>query len=440
MFKPGAGRRPSSESTPHTLRVEDFAQDGRGVARHEGKAVFIRGGIPGETVEVSHYRRQKRFSECEVRRVLDASDDRAEPFCHHYGKCGGCQLQHMRAECQPGYKQQALLSQLQRQQKISPTNILEPVVSTPQGYRARVRLGVDRNHHLAFREQGSDRLVDIEHCPVLSPSLSTLLPKLQAWLLALPQKHGVTHIELLSAEPSPAVVVRHIRPLSCELRERLQEQIAEANCFWQGDRDGKLTDLRGAPVEALLAYTLDGLTLAFEPGDFTQVNPAVNGEMVAQALQWLALEPNDRVMDLFCGIGNFTLPIARSGCQVTGVEAVEAMVTRARHNAHINGLENAEFLALDLEGQSLRKRLSSKAINKLLLDPPRAGAAKVCEQIGQSAVERLIYVSCNPASFVRDAGTLVRSGFELSQLRVLDMFPHTAHVETMALFVRTNGI
>lgn len=451
IFKAQEGKRPSNESTPTELTIEDLSHDGRGVARHQGKTVFVGGALPGERVSVAHYRRHKRFSECETKRVIDASPERIEPSCPHYQHCGGCQLQHLSAVPQLAYKQKALLNLLKRQQGLEPAQLLPPIESPAYGYRARVRLGVDGAQQLSFREQGSDHLVAIRQCPVVDPLLAPLIPQLQAWLDTLPPKAGVTHIELLAAldandQPASGVVIRHLKPLSVAAKQSLEQLAGLSACWFQAEKQGSLQNAQGETADPRLYLqlpavsdadgTLSPVTLGFHPQDFTQVNPQVNRQMVAQALEWLNLTPADRVADLFCGIGNFTLPLAQQAGWVVGIEGAETMVGRGHENSARNGQPNCDFWALDLGSQALSSLLQTERINKVLLDPPRAGALFVCEQMATSAVERLVYVSCNPASFARDAAVLVDGGFVLAAMRVLDMFPQTIHMETMALFVR----
>ncbi len=442
LFKPQAQKKSSGESTPRQLHIVDLSHDGRGVARHEGKTVFVDGGLPGELVTAAHYRRHKRFSECQVKDVQQQATDRIAPVCPHFHDCGGCQLQHLQADSQLHYKQQSLLSLLQRQQHIEPDVLLQPARSDAYGYRARVRLGVNRQGRLAFRRQASDQLVAISRCDVLLPQLAAVLKPLQAWLDSLSGRKGVTHIELLAAADEAGLdvtvaVIRHVAELSPAARLALSDIAEISACWLQGEKGGGLRDLSGAAVDPRVYMPLQeqGVTLALHPQDFTQVNPRINQHMIAQALDWLDLNNEDCVADLFCGIGNFTLPLARTAKKVIGIEAVESMVVRGQENSAINELNNCFFRALDLESQALGHFLRQESINKLLLDPPRAGARFVCEQLADSVVERLVYVSCNPASFVRDAGILQRAGYRLAELRALDMFPQTAHMETMALFV-----
>ncbi len=443
IFKPKVARRTTSESTPSLLSIEGFSHDGRGIARHQGKTVFVEGALPSETVEVVHYRRQKRFSECRTKRVVTASTERVTPPCEIAERCGGCQLQHLQASQQIEYKQQALLQMLQRQYQLQPSQVLAPIRSHSEGYRTRVRFGIDAQAQLSFRQKASDDLVAVPACPVIDQKLQRLLPELQAWLNQLPERSGVTHIEMIAAadaqgKPLSALVIRHVKALSIELRAALQACLKGTICWFQAQKGGVLTNAADEPVAPHLYLSLDdeAIQLTFAPGDFTQVNAAVNQKMVAQALEWLALDSSDCVADLFCGMGNFTLPIAKRVTKTLGVEGSDLMVERASQNAIANHLTEVEFKALDLTSTALGNLLAREKINKVLIDPPRSGAKFVCEQIAESDIKRLVYVSCNPASFARDASILAAAGFDMRTLRSMDMFPHTSHMEAMALFVR----
>lgn len=443
IFKPKTVRRTSSESTPSQLAIEGLSIEGRGIARHEGKTVFVDGALSGELVEVVHYRRQKRFSECQTKLVLKPSSERVSPVCPVFDQCGGCQLQHLAAERQIHYKQQAMLDMLQRQHLLQPQELLEPIVSSSEGYRSRVRFGIDGKARLSFRRKQSDALIPVTGCPVIAPQLQALIPVVQAWLDQLPEKSGITHIEMIAAadtlsESSSALVIRHVKPLQVEARQALQRQLSSAVCWFQAEKAGPLSDANTDAVAPSLVTVLadEGIQLMFAPGDFTQVNTQVNQQMIQQAMAWLELEQSDRVADLFCGMGNFTLPIAKRVIKTLGIEGSKPMVERAANNARINQLSEVEFKALDLNSAQLSQMLKREKINKLLLDPPRSGAKFVCEQIARGDVERVVYVSCNPASFARDASILTQSGFSLIALRSMDMFPHTSHMEAMALFVR----
>ena len=437
VFKPSRARA-TTEPPPVRLLIDALSDDERGIGRHQGKVVFARGALPGELIEVAHYRRQQRFSECEIKQILQSSSDRVAASCQHFHRCGGCQLQHLDPARQLEFKQQNVLNNLWRQQRLRPERVLEPVYSPPFGYRSRVRLVLDGRQQLCMREVRSDRLVPIEHCPVLVPALAELLVQLKRWLALQPPRLGMTHVELVDGQPCPAVIVRHLRPLSQQVLLELAELEPASRVYLQAEKAGELVNLEGIPAQAELTYELpeQQVTLQFGPRDFTQVNRIVNRQMVIQALDWLQPQSADAVVDLFCGIGNFTVPLAQRAGRVLGIEAARHMVVRGHHNGARNALKNLDFEALDLEKESLARRLLTFGVNKILLDPPRVGAKHACEQFAETAVERLVYVSCNPASFTRDAGVLSHTGFRLAELRVLDMFPQTAHVELMGLFKR----
>ncbi len=456
LFKPTRKNVATTrESAPKSLEITGLSQEGRGVARHQGKAVFVSGALPGETVSVAHYRRQKRFSECVTKDVLQASPSRQTPFCPHYQQCGGCQLQHLEPSQQIELKQEQLLALLQRQYQLQPLKVLPAITSPDRGYRSRVRFGVDRLGQLAFRQQGSDTLIAIQQCEVLTLPLQNIMSPLQNWLNSLPERKGITHIECFMGDGlrpngalETAVVVRHNKPLPLVIRQQLQAELTSTYCWFQGEKDALLLDADGNTIhqpELSLSLSLpslalnEDLTLKYSPSHFTQVNREVNPRMIEQALEWLDLQKADRALDLFCGIGNFTLPMAKKADKVFGVEAVGSMVEQGVRNGARCGTGSVQFKCLDLESDALTAFMRQQAINKVLLDPPRSGAKLVCEQLMNSSVERLVYVSCNPASFARDAQLLARAGLIMAELRVLDMFPNTSHLETMALFVRKSG-
>lgn len=435
IFKP-AKQNQRQEKAPASLTIESLSLEGRGVARHQNKTVFVSGALPGETVTVSHYRRHKRYSECETRAIVSASQLRVAPVCSAYARCGGCQLQHLDAHSQLDFKQQALLQQLEHQLGHKRFEVL-PAISSAHAYRGRARIGVSKAGRLGFREKQSAELVDVANCPVLDRDLQSVWQNLQHWLEGCQRCPKLGHIELVRGDKSAAVVLRLLAPLDPEQSQSLRKAIPPGwDCWLQSSRGAGLTDLEGQQLDPRLSYALpdSDIELRFHPGDFIQVNREVNRKMVAQAIEWLQLGAEDSVLDLFCGIGNFTLPMARQAKKVVGIEAVETMVARGRENAEHNGLDNVYFKALDLEQAELADRLEKLGCNRFLLDPPRAGARQVCENGALNSMKRGVYVSCNPASFVRDAKALQAQGFQLRKLRVLDMFPHTAHMETMALF------
>ncbi len=460
--RPGRGRSPRADGKPNSgrqkrrsqqalnqpltnLAIERLSHDGRGISRWQGKTLFVEGALEGELVEGRLLHEQSRYAEAVADKIILAAPERVTPPCAYYGHCGGCQFQHLAPEHQLQAKQVALLEQLQRTAGLAPKRLLAPIESVSQGYRSRARLGVWYPRRggvtLGFRQRRSRELVDIGHCLVLNPVIDRLLQPLKEWLSNLQSRAAISHIELIAAQEKPAAILRQMKPLAGldlialgELGER-----AKAMLWLQDSSDGSLRTLTGELCDPRLSYRLPefNLKLEFHPRDFTQVNERVNAAMVAQAMALLKPGPEDRVLDLFCGIGNFTLALARFAGQVVGVEAVESMVLRGRENARLQGLGNLEFIAADLtqlSGVELFKRVGK--ISALLLDPPREGAREILAGIGQLAPDRLVYVSCNPATLARDAGLLALQGYRLEAVGVLDMFPHTSHVESMALFQR----
>lgn len=425
--------------------IDRLSHDGRGLTQWNGKTLFIEGALPGEQVSARFVSEHGRYAEAVVDQIIVSDEARQLPPCPHYSLCGGCQLQHMPAAMQLNFKQEAVLEQLQRWAGLAPRQLLPAISSRTNGYRSRARLGVwyedDGSITLGFRQRQSKKLTAINHCLVLEPKLNPLLAPLQAWLGQLQSAKAVTHIELIGAGEKAGVIIRHIKRLTAADRQGLEALAQNFHCeIWlQGNTGAQLTDINGEMCDPRLAYSLSAdLALGFHPQDFIQVNADVNQQMVQQALQLLGPKGTERVLDLFCGIGNFTLPLARACAEVTGIEAVESMVERGRENAAKLGLTNARFMAADLAKLSVHQiQQRCGEVDAILLDPPRDGAREILSNIKQLAAHKIVYVSCNPATLARDAKVLAESGYVLESLTILDMFPHTAHVESMALFLRS---
>ncbi|MHB0852447.1 23S rRNA (uracil(1939)-C(5))-methyltransferase RlmD [Stutzerimonas nitrititolerans] len=443
-FQPSGGERKPQipVGKKQRLSVERLANDGRGIAFIEGRTWFIEGALAGEQVEARVLAARSQVVEARVERVLAGNAQRRAEPCPHARVCGGCTLQHLSAEDQLALKQRSLAEQLSRVAGVEPEQWAAPLTSPEFGYRRRARLAVRwdnkaRRLDVGFRASASQNIVSIEQCPVLVRPLQLLLPALLAVLKALDKPQAIGHVELFSGT-AEAVLVRHTAPLSDFDRQRLVAFADEAGVQLWLQGEGPAAPLR--PAQAL-GYRLAqwDLQLEWRPGDFVQVNEPVNEAMVAQALDWLAPVQHARVLDLFCGLGNFALPLARAGAQVTGVEGVEEMVERARTNAVHNGLENAHFYRADLSKPLAEAGWACEGFHAVLLDPPRDGAWEVVRQMATLGAERIVYVSCNPATLARDAAELVRQGYRLKRAGMLDMFPQTAHVEAMALFERSVG-
>lgn len=425
--------------------IDSLSPEGRGVAHIDGKVTFIDGALPGEVVRARYQNRRKHMDEAEVVGVLAASRERVRPKCPHFSVCGGCRLQHLDAGAQIRYKQTALLQQLEHIGRVRPVAERLPLTAPIWGYRHKARLGVkyvDKKEKVlvGFRERASSFLADIERCEVLHPAAGELIAPLAELIGALTVYRQVPQIEVAVGESFVALVLRHLAPLTAGDLELLQrfERTHEVRFLLQPGGPDSIRPLRPS-TPLLLNYRLPkyDIEFTFRPTDFTQVNPAINRALVDAVIDWLQPKPADRLLDLFCGIGNFSLPLARLAGRVTGVDGDDALVARARDNALVNAINNVEFFSADLAADDLQAAFMYRRYDKVLLDPPRSGAATIIKRLNWNGVHRIAYVSCNPATLARDAGTLVHDhGFKLLAAGVLDMFPHTAHVESLALFER----
>lgn len=445
-----ARRRRRSKVPQHTVRceIESLSHDGRGVTHIEGKTVFVDGALAGEDVTFKYTQTQAKFDNATVVEVHRASEERVETPCPHADICGGCSLQHLNSDAQVALKQQVLLEQLQHFGGLAPETLLPPMRSPTEGYRRKARLGVKfvpkkGGAMVGFREKRSPYIADINVCKVLIPELGERITALRELITELECHRTLPQIEVAQGDDVTAIVVRHLEPLSDADQAALIDfcEAATIHLYLQPAGNDSVHRVWPAPsdVPDRLSYALDNVTLQFHPMDFTQVNPYINRQMVAQVLDFLALSPEDRVLDLFCGLGNFTLPIATQAGAVVGVEGGEAMVVRGRENAALNNLDNVQFFGADLTQPFdtqpwAQPDEQGRLFNKILIDPPRSGALEIVEKMTVFKPELIVYVSCNPATLARDAGELVKQGYQLSQAGIMDMFPHTTHVESIAVF------
>ena len=433
------------DRTPFQIQILDLSHDGRGVARRDdGKAVFVAGALPGETVLAEPTARSRRFDEARTLEVLEASPERVEPRCPHFGTCGGCVLQHLAEDRQILAKQRVLLENLERIGKVEPRRVLPPLTADSWGYRRKGRFSVRRVDKkdktlVGFREQDPRFVADLSVCHTTIPGIGLKVQALSALVDSLQAREHIPQIEFIAGEAAIALTVRHLAPLVDADREALAAFGREHgfSIFLQPKGPDSVHPLQGeAPALSFRLAQWD-LELAFEPLDFIQVNARLNDRMIALALELLDAQPGERVLDLFCGLGNFTLPLARGAAEVVGVEGDAGLVSRARANAQRNGLANAQFFAADLTQDQRGTPWMRQGFHKLLLDPPRSGADEVLRQLPLQGIDRIVYVSCHPGSLARDAGFLVHErGYRLVAAGVMDMFPHTAHVESIALFER----
>ena len=424
------------------VTIESLAHDGRGVTHIDGKAVFIDGALPGEVVSFEYTTSRRKFDEGRVTAVQTASPDRVEPRCAHFGVCGGCSLQHLDSAAQIQAKQQTLLDNLRHIGKVEPESLLPPLTGPAWGYRTKGRLGVKDvvkkgRVLVGFREKRSPYVADLARCEVLHPAVGDRLEGLSGLIEQLEVRARIPQIEVAVASETTALVFRHLDPLTPHDHDVLKRYAMDQGVHVYLQPAGPDTVQVLWPEKSVLSYTLasESVVIEFQPTDFTQVNTAINEQMVARVLEMMSLGETDTVLDLFCGLGNFTLPLARHAGQVTGVEGDAGLVSRARDNAALNGLDNTAFHVANLAVTNTGAAWAGSGYNKVLLDPPRSGAAEVMPLLGNIHPQRIVYVSCHPGSLARDAGTLVNElGYRLLSAGVMDMFPHTAHVESIALF------
>jgi 23S rRNA (uracil1939-C5)-methyltransferase len=443
------------------LKVESLDLEGQGVAHNtEGKVVFIEGALPGEEVRVSVTRRKNNWERGELKALRRESSQRVRPRCPHFGNCGGCKLQHLHVGAQVATKQRALEDALWHLGKVKPERVLRAIEGPAWGYRYRARLSVRHvvkkgKVLVGFHERQSSYVADMDSCEVLPPHLSALLVPLRGLIGSMDQRDRLPQIEVAIGDTVTALVLRHLEPLTDADLARLRAFGVEHGVQWWLQPKGPDSVQRLDEGGPELAYTLPefGVTMPFKPTDFTQVNHQINRVLVSTALRLLAVQPGERVIDWFCGLGNFTLPLATQAREVLGIEGSEALVQRARDNARRNGLaDRTGFVASNLFELSAPDLVAHGQADRWLVDPPREGAfalAKVLADLHADPgaagdwvpPQRIVYVSCNPATLARDAGLLVhQAGYRLMAAAAVNMFPHTAHVESIAVFDRDASV
>lgn len=428
----------------HDASIESLSHELRGIARIDGKATFIDGVLPGEKVQFRYTRQKAQLDEGRLEQVIEASPDRVEPLCPHTSMCGGCSIQHMSPAFQIEAKQRVLEELFLNIAKTAPKRWLAPLQASTWHYRARARLSVrfvekKADVLIGFREKHNPRYItEIQSCAILDARVSDMLPALKSLCMDLTDKSTIAQIEVAASGLELGLVFRHLHPLTDADTTLLRDfaKTHEVVLYLQPagpDSIHKLYPENDAPLH----YTMHGMRYQYYPDDFTQIHSELNALMVTQALDLLALKNTEKAMDLFCGLGNFSLPMAARVAKLVGIEGSAKMVERAGANALLNGIDNAVFHARNLEDCADLLELSGGAIDKLLIDPPRTGALAVVQTIDKLKPSRLVYVSCNPATLARDAEVLVQQkGYTLEALGVMDMFPHTTHVESMALFTK----
>lgn len=425
------------------FEVTSLSHDGRGVAHRDGKTLFIVGALPGERVTVRNLRRKRSFDEGELSDIVSASPERRAPRCMHFGVCGGCTLQHLEPAAQLRLKQEHLLEELRRTGRVEPQELLPPLTAPVWQYRRRARLGaryVARKGKVVvgFRERSAPLVADLRRCEILAEPFGELIAPLSELLTSLSIRDRVPQVEVAAADDASALVFRVLDTPTPEDVEQLRA-FGERYAIQIHLQPGGIDSAAPLSTSTPLQYRLDefGIALEFRPTDFIQVNGALNRGMVSQALRLLEVSASDVVLDLFCGLGNFTLPLARRAARIVGIEGDATLLERARSNAARNDISNVEFHAANLEALDADLPWARGSYDRVLLDPPRVGARGALALVAGSGAGRVVYISCHPGSLARDASILVHEkGFQLRSVGVMDMFPHTSHVESVAVFGR----
>lgn len=432
-------------SQKNVVSIDALDWMGQGVVRGN-PVIFVEGALPNETCEIEITASKKQVANACVSRVVNASSDRVTPFCPVFEQCGGCQLQHINAEAALLHRDQALKDMLVRQLTMNPTIWQPPLSGNREQYRRKARLAIDARNinriKLGFRESGSNKVVNIDTCPILVDPLKTLPKALCEALEGFESAKHIGHIVLVAGDNIAQVTIKHTKALQNELIESLVDFALLNNVqVVLENKKGVLTPLRvqGQTAVDVSIATAEGFTLNPSPNDFIQVNGPVNQKMIAQALAWLAPQRGERIADWFSGLGNFTLPIAKTGASVQAIEGVAEMVTRAKENALKQGIATVDWHHLDLSNKDNVTHSLKAGFDKVLLDPSREGALTVCHALVQAPPKAIVYVSCNPSTFSRDAKILIEGGYQIEKAGVAEMFPYTHHMEMMALFTQRSS-
>lgn len=437
----------------YTVVIESIDVSGNGIARIDGKTIFVPDTLPNETVKIEVYKKKKNFDFGRVLEIITKSSDRVTPDCKNFGVCGGCSIQHIEFTAQVQNKEKVLIDNLQHIGKVEAGKILPALYGKPWEYRYRARLSVKYVAKkggvlVGFREKGAPFVVDMDECLVLPKRISNLIPQLKKVLSQLTLKDKIPQVEVASGDEVDVLVLRILDSLSVEDEVILQSFTNQINSnhanrqlqIWlQPGNEESIYQFYPLPNNKILSYKLSefNITMPFLPSEFTQVNPYINQEMVSNAIKLLEIEATDKVLDFFCGIGNFTLPIAHQAAHVIGIEGAEKLVQRARENATLNNLSaKTTFLVMDLFKVSNDYLKELGKYDKWLIDPPRDGAFELVKAITMDiAPQRIVYVSCNPSTLARDSDVLVNThGYKITQAGVMNMFPHTSHIESIAVF------
>ncbi len=427
-----------------TAHVTQLNHEGRGIAHIDGKATFIFGALPNETVQFKYTQCHSKFDEGNAIEIGEKSDDRVTPLCKHFGICGGCSLQHLSGDAQRAHKQNVLLEHFQHQAQCAPQELLAPLYAHPWGYRRRARLSVKfvpkKNAVLVgFRERNSSFVANIIQCETLHPSVGHKIKPISECLMTLEAKASIPQIEVAIGDTITAIIVRHLTELPKSDIEKLITLSIENHFYLYLQPKGHDTIhcvYPEHPEKLFYDIPSENIKIHFKPAQFTQINQDINLKMIARAIELLELKSTDRVLDLFCGIGNFSLPIAKHTGHVVGVEGSDEAILQAKENAVSNHIPNTAFYTADLSADLASHSWADAQYDKILLDPPRAGAKELMPSLSRWNPQRIVYVSCNPITLARDTQHLLQLGYRLEKAGVMDMFPHTEHIEAIALFVK----
>ncbi len=437
FYTPAKKKLVSQKLTVTVTKLDAF---GQGVANHNGKTIFVKSALPDETVDIQLTEDKKNYAKAKVIKYHNYSHQRVKPQCQYYTKCGGCELQHISSTLQQQAKYEALIKLLQKEAGVLlEDNLPNIIADQPYHYRRRARLSINLvkgELFVGFRQSESNQIVNIENCPILVKQLNDLLIPLQSCLRQIKQKKTLGHIELIAVDSGIILVLRHTLPLS-ELDSQLLIQFAEVHnisLYFHGD---KLVHVFGTKEHY---YLVNQLKLTFSPLDFIQVNSRINQKMIDKALEWLDVSSNDKILDLFCGMGNFSLPMATICQSVTGIEGVEALVEKAKFNTKLNKDKvkaKTQFFTCNLEDKQQSSLWNQIIYDKILLDPAKAGAYNASAEIVKISPSKLVYISCNPATLARDCKLFIEEGYNIAKIAILDMFPQTKHIESMLMLTKS---
>lgn len=439
------GARATARPEP-SAAVSSLSHDGRGIAKLAGKTLFIEDALPGEEVSYRILKRHRDYDEARVVEVPKRSAERVTPRCAHFGICGGCSLQHLDPSAQLAAKQQTLLDNLKRIGGLEPSVLLPLLIGPVWGYRRRARFSVHKSAagrvFVGFKERNRPFVAELQHCDIVDPKIGGLIAPLAEMLTGLSIADRIPQVDAAMGEDATVLMLQALAAPSDADRRALAafETHHAVRIYLQSGRNGPVAPLLGEPALLHYRFTESSVDIRFEPADFIQVNGEINRRLVVLALEELDAHPGEDALDLFCGLGNFTLPLARVVGKVVGIESETDLVGRARRNAESNGLRNVEFAQADLFAETQHGDWSRRKYARILLDPPRAGAREIIARFPGFKARRIVYVSCHPATLARDAKILVaEQGWRLTKAGVLDMFPHTSHVESIAVFDRSGA-